>query len=289
MGTGLRGIRAGIDRIERATALDAVADRAQSLLDRLITGRVRDRLGGVWLGHPLHPTLVQVPVGAWVSATMLDIVPGTEPAATMLLGTGTAAAVPAAIAGWADWVTLTPEQRRVGLIHAATNAVAVVLQTVSLVERLRGRPRLGRRLSLAAITVAGAGAYLGGHLAFRQAAGVSHAAPEMRRVPDGWHPVADLEDLTPGTPAVRDFATVRILLIRDGDQVSAMIASCAHQGGPLGDGNIERLDGAECAVCPWHGSAFRISDGAVMRGPAATDQPVLRSRIRKGLVEIARP
>jgi nitrite reductase/ring-hydroxylating ferredoxin subunit len=40
-------------------------------------------------------------------------------------------------------------------------------------------------------------------------------------------------------------------------------------------------------VCPWHGSTFRLRDGRVVHGPAGNDQPVLRSRVRDGLVEVA--
>jgi nitrite reductase/ring-hydroxylating ferredoxin subunit len=42
-------------------------------------------------------------------------------------------------------------------------------------------------------------------------------------------------------------------------------------------------------VCPWHGSTFRLSDGAVVRGPAATDQPLLRTRVISGRVQAALP
>jgi nitrite reductase/ring-hydroxylating ferredoxin subunit len=49
------------------------------------------------------------------------------------------------------------------------------------------------------------------------------------------------------------------------------------------------VDGADCVVCPWHGSTFRLSDGAVVHGPAGTNQPMLRSRIRDGRVEASLP
>jgi nitrite reductase/ring-hydroxylating ferredoxin subunit len=42
-------------------------------------------------------------------------------------------------------------------------------------------------------------------------------------------------------------------------------------------------------VCPWHGSAFRLTDGVAVHGPATTDQPLLRSRIRDGRVEASLP
>jgi hypothetical protein len=44
-----------------------------------------------------------------------------------------------------------------------------------------------------------------------------------------------------------------------------------------------------CVVCPWHGSVFRLIDGAVVHGPATSDQPVLRVRVRAGMVEVCQP
>jgi nitrite reductase/ring-hydroxylating ferredoxin subunit/uncharacterized membrane protein len=288
MNAGLRWPRAALDKAESSTALDRVAQPAEKVVDHLINGRLHSFLHGVWLGHPLHPVLVQVPVGAWLSAGALDLVPGTGPASATLIAAGTAAAAPAAAAGAADWITLAPRQRRTALVHAGANVLATGLQAASLVARMTGHPKTGRRLSLVAIGLAGAGAYIGGHLTFRQAAGVNEAAPLVLRVSAEWTRICDLGELTSGKLTVRDLDGVPVLLTRDDSaEVTALIAVCAHHGGPLGDGTVAEVDGAECVICPWHGSAFRLSDGEVRHGPAATDQPRLQSRVRDGRVELA--
>ena len=77
---------------------------------------------------------------------------------------------------------------------------------------------------------------------------------------------------------------------------------CAHAGGPVCQGKlmnrvVERLDAERRSlgdhfsdelhiVCPWHGSAFCLADGAVERGPATTPQPVYETRVRGDLVEV---
>src|SRR5687768_15561087 len=104
-----------VDRIEQAERLDPLSDRLQRLVGGL-PQPVRDLLHGVWLGHPLHPALVHAPVGAWLSAAILDLVPGQRRAATALLATGTVAAVPTAVVGWNDWASLDRDQRRTGLV-----------------------------------------------------------------------------------------------------------------------------------------------------------------------------
>jgi nitrite reductase/ring-hydroxylating ferredoxin subunit len=42
-------------------------------------------------------------------------------------------------------------------------------------------------------------------------------------------------------------------------------------------------------TCPWHGSCFRLRDGAVVKGPAQHPQPVLETRVRDGAIEVRRP
>src|SRR3954451_22421285 len=83
-------LRRGPVALEGATRLDALAERLAKLLGPLTANqRLRDVLHGVWLGHPLHPMMVQVPVGAWTSAALLDLVPGQRRAATGLIAVGT--------------------------------------------------------------------------------------------------------------------------------------------------------------------------------------------------------
>lgn len=165
-----------LDRLERATTADPVIRALQRGIRSLPLGGARDLLRGRPLGHPVHPVLVQVPIGCWLSAAVLDTaVPGARGAATTLTAVGLAGVGPAAVAGWVDWADLPPEQARVGLAHALTNAAAVTCYGMSLAARLRGLPVKGRLWSwggLAAVVVTGA---LGGHVAYRQAVGADPA------------------------------------------------------------------------------------------------------------------
>ncbi|MFE2629684.1 (2Fe-2S)-binding protein, partial [Streptomyces sp. NPDC059374] len=65
-----------LDRLEREPAADKVIDALRSGVRALPLGRGRDVLHGRWLGHPLHPLMVQVPIGSWMSAAVLDLRPG---------------------------------------------------------------------------------------------------------------------------------------------------------------------------------------------------------------------
>jgi nitrite reductase/ring-hydroxylating ferredoxin subunit len=278
-----------LDKVELAGGLDRIGDPLRRGAQAVLRGRLRDALQGVWLGHPLHPAAVQLPVGAWMSAAVLDAVPGAGPAATILVGVGTTTAIPAAAAGLTDWSSLSTEQRRVGLVHATANTVALALYAGSLAARLRGRQGLGKRLAYTGLGAASLGAYIGGHLSYRQAAQVNHAVPFLRLIPEGWHDLCDEHEVVEGRLIVRRIGEVPVLLARTASGPSALVERCGHHTGPLGDGKVVQIDGADCVECPWHGSTFRLADGLVVRGPAASNQPLLRARVRAGRVQVALP
>ncbi|MGW6843555.1 DUF2231 domain-containing protein [Streptomyces sp. NPDC054958] len=164
-----------VDRLERTTVADPAVRALQRGIRALPLGGMRDLLRGRPLGHPVHPVLVQVPIGCWLSASVLDVVPGTQHASTILTAVGLAGVAPAAVAGWVDWADLPPEQARVGLAHAASNAAAVVCYATSLTARLRGRSAKGRLWALAGMTAVAVTGALGGHMAYRQAVGAHPA------------------------------------------------------------------------------------------------------------------
>jgi uncharacterized membrane protein len=180
MQTG-RSLQMVAARVERARGLDRLATRAQGWLRTAIPeGPARDVLGGEPLGHPLHPALVAVPIGAWVSAALFDLL-GDDAGARRLTGIGCLAALPAALAGGTDWLATDGEQRRVGIVHAMLNDAALTCYTLSWRARRGGERRRGRRLSLLGGGLLGAAGWLGGHLAYSQGVGVDTSAFQHRQ------------------------------------------------------------------------------------------------------------
>jgi hypothetical protein len=114
----------------------------------------------------VHPLLTDLVLGSWTSATVLDLLGGREwsAPAQSLVGTGLLAAGPTAWTGWAEWSEAGPREKRVGLVHAVTNGVAIGVYAASWMARRRGRHAAGARLALLGAAVTSAGAYLGGHL-----------------------------------------------------------------------------------------------------------------------------
>jgi nitrite reductase/ring-hydroxylating ferredoxin subunit len=279
---------AATERLERAEGLDAPAAVVKKAADSALSPGVRDALNGVWLGHPVHPLLIVAPLGSWLSASVLDLLPGNRRAARTLVGLGTLAAVPTAVTGWADWSQLHPQQQRVGLVHAAANGLAAALQAASWRARRRGAHGRGVGLSLAALAVGGAAGWLGGHLSYRQSAGTNHAEQAPHVLPDEFSRLCALDELPDGKPVRLVLDANPVFVLRRGDRVDALFDQCAHLSGPLSEGELSGSGDDLCVSCPWHGSVFRVADGRVERGPSTHPAPVLQVRVEPDGTVLAR-
>src|SRR5215213_6569539 len=158
-----------LDRVADVPTFDAVIEPTRRAVQKVLPQPVKNLLHGTWLGHPLHPVMMHVPVGAWLSAGMLDLVPSLRPAGTVLIGAGVASAVPTALSGAADWSEQGIGVQRLGVLHAAANSVA-----------------LGLFLSYAGLGVVTGSAAIGGHMAYAQSSGPSHATPAARALTTDW-------------------------------------------------------------------------------------------------------
>ena len=133
-------------------------------------------------GHPLHPALVAVPIGAWIASVLLDLgshvlsdASTASHAAWWLLALGVLGALAAASVGFLDLIAIPTGTRawRVGLAHMSFNLTATVLFAVAWFLRrddvapAGGPPWALVVLSLVALALVGAGGYLGGELAYR--------------------------------------------------------------------------------------------------------------------------
>lgn len=247
---------------------------------------VMDVLHGTWLGHPLHPVLTDVVVGAFSLGSLFDLASlmgggsSARRTADVLTAVGTASAIPTAITGLADFSAIPRGAAAHGLTHAAANSTALLFYLLSLAARKNGERGKGIALSTAGMAVVTAGAYLGGHLVFGKRVGVDHT--ERVTEPQDWVAVMNESDLLHQEPVRVEAAGNGVLLYRTGDRVLAVGATCPHAGGPLEEGAF--YDG--CVQCPWHDSVFNLEDGSVVHGPATYALPAYEARLRGGRVEV---
>jgi nitrite reductase/ring-hydroxylating ferredoxin subunit/uncharacterized membrane protein len=246
---------------------------------------VKNALHGVWLRHPLHAAITDVPVGSWTAAVALDFLEArgqTQYAAgaDAAIAVGLVGAVASAAAGLTDWSEIHGKPQRVGAVHGMLNSVAAVLYTGSYIARKSDKRGLGRGLSYLGYALVLASAYLGGELSYSQKIGVDHSADADKEFPKDFTPVCSEYDLQEGTPKKVTWQETDIFLLKRGNEIYAMGDKCAHLGGPLSEGKIE----GDVVQCPWHGSQFCLKDGSVVNGPATNNQPVLDTTVEGGQV-----
>jgi uncharacterized membrane protein len=102
--------------------------------------KLLDVLQGKWLGHPLHPAIVHIPIGAWIGACLLDLgywLEWTGPVfaqlALYLVAAGLLGALLAVPPGIADWIEIKKEKPawKLGLYHMALNLGAALVWAVN--------------------------------------------------------------------------------------------------------------------------------------------------------------
>jgi nitrite reductase/ring-hydroxylating ferredoxin subunit len=227
-------------------------------------------------------------VGAWTSATILDLIGGDDDgeAASRLIGVGIAASAPTVLTGtvdWADSEAVDDRVRRTGVVHAVANATALGFYAASLAARRRGDHGRGKLLGLAGAGVMSAGGFLGGHLSFVRGVGVNQTVFDEEGVPEEWTDAGAADSFQPNEPKRVVIDETPVMVIRHDDALHALHDRCSHRGCSLsGMGELE----GEIITCGCHGSQFDVRDGIVQRGPAATAQPVYEARESDGRIQI---
>jgi uncharacterized membrane protein len=141
--------------------------------------RPRSVLAGPY-GHPFHPILVTVPIGAWVASLVFDLISkGSDRAETFaegafwLLVIGIVGALLAAVFGVMDLLTIPSRTRAAStaITHMALNTMVIVIFGINAVIRdSEGRDAvsdLALGLTVVGLLVLGASGWLGGKLSYR--------------------------------------------------------------------------------------------------------------------------
>jgi len=254
----------------------------------------QDLMNGSFLGHSTHGLLTDAAVGAVTALLVLDAVAvlfgadgsGFETASLVVLGFGALSAWGAVLAGLTDHKDVDPgDARNMATLHGLTNIIATIGYTIAFFVRLAGGVGAGRWISLFAFLVLATGAFIGGHLVYKYGIMVNHNAFSGGRRAKEFTPILPASELPEETPTKAALGPTNLVLVRRGDVVFALKATCTHAGGPLAEGTLK----GDTITCPWHASVFRLSDGAVRHGPAQTREIAYRARINEGQVEVQGP
>lgn len=133
-------------------------------------------------GHPFHPILVTVPIGAWVASLVFDVISRAgddgevfAKGAWWLIAIGIVGALVAAMFGFLDLLAIPTRTRAfaTALIHMGLNLAVLALFAVGLALRHSrlddgdGTPVGLLVLSAVALAVLGVSGWLGGKLTYR--------------------------------------------------------------------------------------------------------------------------
>jgi nitrite reductase/ring-hydroxylating ferredoxin subunit len=147
---------------------------------------------------------------------------------------------------------------------------------------LRTRRRTSRAVaaSTAGFAVAMASAYLGGVLVYKREIGPNHAL--AGEPPEEFARTIAAAELREGEKRRVMVGDAPVVVLRHQGQICALAERCAHQGGPLSEGELHE----GTITCPWHGSTFRVDDGSLVHGPSTFDQPCYETRVRDGNIKV---
>jgi nitrite reductase/ring-hydroxylating ferredoxin subunit/uncharacterized membrane protein len=253
---------------------------------------LQDFVNGTWLGHPAHPVLTDVVIGGATLVLVFDLVTLALGASDLdtasLIGVGLVAlaAIGATATGLTEFKdTHTGNERNVVVLHGLINIVATILYVASFLIRLGGSETIGISLSVAGFLVLTVGGFIGGHVVFKYGYTVNRNAFAKGQRAKEWTPIIAAADVPEATPTKVMLGNTALVVVRRGDLVHALKATCSHAGGPLDEGELV----GDTIVCPWHSSAFRLSDGAVRHGPATSRQVRYETRLNDLQIEVQGP
>jgi NADPH-dependent 2,4-dienoyl-CoA reductase/sulfur reductase-like enzyme/nitrite reductase/ring-hydroxylating ferredoxin subunit len=90
-------------------------------------------------------------------------------------------------------------------------------------------------------------------------------------------PIAQLKE---GTPLLAHADGEAVMLVRFGDDVQALGATCTHYGGPVAEGLVT----GDVVHCPWHHACFSLRTGEALAAPALNPLPRWQTETRDGVV-----
>ncbi len=157
-------------------------------------------------GHPFHPILVTVPIGAWVASLVFDIAShiAGDPAflvrgSTWLIAVGVIGALAAAMVGFLDLFAIPPGTRafRTGLVHMTLNLIVTAAYAGNWAWRQADHAQVGGvgagmlALSAVSLAVLGVSGFLGGKLAYRYGVRVADEATQAEGFTGARRPSGD--------------------------------------------------------------------------------------------------
>ena len=236
--------------------------------------------------HPIHPMLIAFPLAFFTGTLLFDVLSILSDKAVLRDGfsvtayymniAGIIGAVLAAVAGFIDYLyTVPPESsaKTRAAKHGLLNSTALILFFIAWLLK-RGEHNsyyLITVLELVGFIIMLFAGWLGGTLVYRNQIGVDPRyagagkwKEERIQTSNKEIEVANGDELKLNQMKLLHINGKRIVLAKTENNYVAFDDHCTHKGGSLAGGSM--ICGT--VQCPWHGSQFDCTTGAVKAGPA---------------------
>jgi len=253
-------------------------------------------------GHPIHPAIIPFPFAFLTGAFLFDVVGVVTGRASLwetgnhLAIAGIGAAILAAVPGLIDYLYTVPPRstgKQRATRHMIVNLAAVGLMIIAWVARrgmVDGPNTLVLALELGALVLLTAGGWMGGVLVSRNQISVDHRYAGAGKWKEATIAVpvnaplvvARDDELKVDQMKLLRVRDQRIVLARGEKGYVAFDDRCPHRGGSLAGGSMM------CGIvqCPWHGSQFDVTSGAMKAGPADRGIRAYRVEVVNGEVRL---
>lgn len=278
--------------------LDAVAKFFEAIVGGFYkipgTTVIKTLLHGTWpLGHPLHPAVTDITIGAYTAAVALDVFgaiwdPSLARAADVTITFAFLTSLLSIISGLTDWKETYGEEKRTGMLHG----LLMVAASLAFLSSIWLRLQVGGDARTVAVWLSGigwavmlVGAFFGGEMPYGYGTEVNRQAWDEH--PGKWTKLdVAARGLEDRKPVIGKAKNLDVFVVKLDDTIYAMANKCTHAGGPLNEGKWTGPERCEIQ-CPWHGSRFCVKDGSVRGGPATFPEPRFETRTSEtGFVEI---
>jgi 3-phenylpropionate/trans-cinnamate dioxygenase ferredoxin subunit len=97
--------------------------------------------------------------------------------------------------------------------------------------------------------------------------------------------VAEVHDLANGERMFIELGDEYLVIFNIGGDFYAIADLCSHDGGPLGDGEVDD----HAVICPRHGARFDLHNGEALTFPAVEDIAAYPIRVQDDMIEVGIP